>query len=825
VARVTLGSGAVAVTDKDGYFAFDRSQAEAGSNPTRESTTERKLDLTVEAAGYALWSISGAVYYESDTLRLYPKLDGAPHEAVEVFASQPRHGLVPPGKAEAQQFAPLQTDGAEVFSEGTEGDGEVQPQGVAAAPGALPASIRVYRTGSGVVEVVPFREYVKHVLPNEWISSWAPESLKAGAMAVKHYAWYWVSRGGKQVALGADVKDNTDDQVYDPNLSYASTDAAVDATFEYVMTINGALFPAQYCAGAYDPDPAGDCPWNSRYMTQWGSAYYADQGRPFGWILQFYYTGARITPSPPGGGYDGSPPPSNPPPSAPPPSNPPPPSGGNYAVGQGATQPGAFIDAYDRNGGAAVFGTPVTPVRWWLQYVTEYNVVAQRFSGADGQGNTWIVFDVLKVSSLGVTKAYMLTGNIAAEYAAHTPPGPEWVGAPISDPYKAAGGKTAQQFRRGTLLDTGNGVQLVAEADAQPDAPAAPTIAPAAPPPPAFNKNGQASMRVRVQWLGRGNAPSDLWTQPLTLLLSAPGDPAILGRYEGTTDRNGVALYSNLPPGKFDVHVKGPHSLQSARAAIGLADNATADIDMKVQIEGDVDGDNCVTIDDFSLVQGFLGTNKDMAGFDPKSDLNGDGVVTMADISLLRSGFERCGDVSADAEFRTMSSNSSPTLSEALIPWTNPSSQQHTLSLSMTSSAATVNVGQIVRLDVVAQAGGQPVDGAAFVINYDAHRFAPVDSSGNPAFGMEPGVALPAVMGNWIDTAGGSVGYATGILQGQPPTGRIVLGSLRFRALPSVGTGPALFAFAPAPSPVMQLTNGGENLLARGNDLTISVVP
>jgi hypothetical protein len=134
-------------------------------------------------------------------------------------------------------------------------------------------------------------------------------------------------------------------------------------------------------------------------------------------------------------------------------------------------------------------------------------------------------------------------------------------------------------------------------------------------------------------------------------------------------------------------------------------------------------------------------------------------------------------------------------------------------------------VGQTVQIDVVAQVGGQPVDGAAFVLNYDAHRFTPVDSAGNPASGVEPGVSMPAVMGNWIDAAGGYMGFSTGVLQSKPPTGRIVVGTIRFRALPSVGAGPALFSFAQAPSPVMQLTNGGENLLAKANDLTISVVP
>jgi hypothetical protein len=95
-----------------------------------------------------------------------------------------------------------------------------------------PATIRVLRAKKrqgvprrvvGTVEEVPFREYVGVVLAAEWPDHYPLEALKAGALAVKQYAWYYsiVYRGGEvRLEDGEmacyDVQDTTVDQVYYP---------------------------------------------------------------------------------------------------------------------------------------------------------------------------------------------------------------------------------------------------------------------------------------------------------------------------------------------------------------------------------------------------------------------------------------------------------------------------------------------------------------------------------------------------------------------------------------------------------------------------------
>ena len=49
----------------------------------------------------------------------------------------------------------------------------------------------------GRADIIPLEEYVRGVVPHEWIASWHEESLRAGAIAARSYAWGWILAGGK----------------------------------------------------------------------------------------------------------------------------------------------------------------------------------------------------------------------------------------------------------------------------------------------------------------------------------------------------------------------------------------------------------------------------------------------------------------------------------------------------------------------------------------------------------------------------------------------------------------------------------------------------
>ncbi len=260
-----------------------------GELPPTEIRIEREVDelkLTVEAKGYR-GEIGSARVYPGARLKIDSQLvsSGYPGKIVVSREAELAAAVFDGDPASLGEGNPLPgalDGGASGIASSIQGLFSAQ----ALSSSGIPQTIRVYRVNLGRVDVVPFDFYVKHVLPSEWYGSWPMESLKAGAMGVKTYAWYWIARGGKWPSLGADVKDTTADQVYNPNYSYPTTDDAVDATWNFKMTRGGSLFESHYLAGSYGP---GYVPGYEGWMTQWGTKYWADQGKDWRWILHYYY--------------------------------------------------------------------------------------------------------------------------------------------------------------------------------------------------------------------------------------------------------------------------------------------------------------------------------------------------------------------------------------------------------------------------------------------------------------------------------------------------------------------------------------------------------
>jgi hypothetical protein len=164
-----------------------------------------------------------------------------------------------------------------------------------------PPTVRVFRHLTGLVETVDFRVYTKNVLSREWIGSWTTESLRSGALAVKHYAWYQVLhwRGGVNSAGECfDLRDDTYDQVYDPTqATWSTAAAAVDVTWGMRVLRNGAIFPTYYNAGTRSEACGANA--NGWKLWQWGTQACGMAGRTAAEIvLLYYYPGVTVSGAP-----------------------------------------------------------------------------------------------------------------------------------------------------------------------------------------------------------------------------------------------------------------------------------------------------------------------------------------------------------------------------------------------------------------------------------------------------------------------------------------------------------------------------------------------
>jgi hypothetical protein len=143
------------------------------------------------------------------------------------------------------------------------------------------------------VKTVGFDDYVVNSLPNEWVPSWAQESLQAGAMAVKMFAWYKVLHPTKLDGWEFDLDNTTNFQTYREGNRFKEADEAHWRVRNLAYTLpDGTIVELNYRAGV-ESDP--NWPYrNANMMAQWGSQYWAERGQNMLQILQWYYQGRAL---------------------------------------------------------------------------------------------------------------------------------------------------------------------------------------------------------------------------------------------------------------------------------------------------------------------------------------------------------------------------------------------------------------------------------------------------------------------------------------------------------------------------------------------------
>ncbi len=167
-------------------------------------------------------------------------------------------------------------------------------------PSVIRVAIRVGNNPRGAiqwVQTIGFQQYCADVLPNEWMPSWDPQALQAGAMAVKMFAWYHTLHPVTIGGFTFDVDNTVNFQEFRPLSGRIETDRALTATWPYAYTdSNGVIAALDYRAGI--PDNPNWAFVGSQKMAQWGSQFWALTGLPYLRILNLYFTGRTLIPIP-----------------------------------------------------------------------------------------------------------------------------------------------------------------------------------------------------------------------------------------------------------------------------------------------------------------------------------------------------------------------------------------------------------------------------------------------------------------------------------------------------------------------------------------------
>ena len=274
----------VATAEADGSFQMEP----IAVDPVR---SVREGFITVTAGDHGVWELDAVLYMDQKrTLEVFLTPD-------KQFFEDPRPRALTENERSPE---PEIGNRSQTDSTRTQTNLDVNPDTINVAITAYADCFNWINAGQPVlrVETMDFKEYVKNVLPNEWISSWHPESLKAGAIASKNYGWRKINVGARHYLKNMhnlekypDIVDNTCDQRYIGNTKKVSTNAAVDAIWEYKITRNNNLLVNFYLATESQcfTSPYQPC------MPQWGTQYRALEGKSWQQIVEQYYSPVTIS--------------------------------------------------------------------------------------------------------------------------------------------------------------------------------------------------------------------------------------------------------------------------------------------------------------------------------------------------------------------------------------------------------------------------------------------------------------------------------------------------------------------------------------------------
>lgn len=312
--RLTV-KGVSAFTDPRGYFLLS-----VPVSPPQADSLPETADLQAERLGYQTLVLKNTLLPQGDThliLELRPGTGTEERDNSHKLAMPPealRNSQLPPEQTGLSNSSPVWQPSP------------MPTQSALAQVVAPPDSIRVGTncscTNCSSVSVMSLETYVRRGLKDEWIASWMPHSLRAGAIAYRSYGSYYVYH---PLRAEYDICSTACCQVNNPGTN-GRTDSAVSYTTGILLQRLGQVFRSEYSAennnfgcggpgcsnasclcgdgnagspGANWPcvaeafDAGHMCSGHGRGMCQWGTQRAALLGQLWNWIEDHYYNNNR----------------------------------------------------------------------------------------------------------------------------------------------------------------------------------------------------------------------------------------------------------------------------------------------------------------------------------------------------------------------------------------------------------------------------------------------------------------------------------------------------------------------------------------------------
>jgi hypothetical protein len=163
-------------------------------------------------------------------------------------------------------------------------------------------------------------------------------------------------------------------------------------------------------------------------------------------------------------------------------------------------------------------------------------------------------------------------------------------------------------------------------------------------------------------------------------------------------------------------------------------------------------------------------------------DFNDDGTISMADFSLLSSNWALSGPrVCPGGGPGALPRGEGESSVAAAIPLNVGS-----VGLKLAPPQSAGKPGDIVALDVLVQAGAQPINNVELYLSFDPQALRVVDGAGNPASQIEADLTTltGGALMNTADNATGQIRYDAMQALGQPsPSGDFRVATIRFKLL------------------------------------------